>query len=130
MDAFHSVLANAGATLPRRDAVDRRVVEMVRTGKVLTTNGIINDPREVGGYPDYRFSAADVLPDTDHDGMPDTWEIKHQLNPASTGDGTLDTDDDGYTNVEEYLNGTDPRGKVDYTDLDNNVDTISRAEAA
>jgi hypothetical protein len=110
--------------------VDRRVVETVRTGKVLTTNGIVRDPREVGGYPDYRFSAEDVLPDTDHDGMPDNWETKHGLNPTSAGDGALDTDGDGYTNVEEYLNGTDPREKVDYTNLGNNVDTISRAEAA
>ena len=130
MDAFYSVLANGGATLPKRDAVDRRVVETVRTGKVLTTNGIVNDPREVGGYPDYRFSAEDVLLDTDHDGMPDTWETKHGLNPASTGDGALDTDGDGYTNVEEYLNGTDPREKVDYTNLGNNVDTISSREPA
>ena len=36
-----------------------------------------------------------------------------------------DADGDGYTNVEEYLNGTDPRKKMDYTNLDNNVDTIS-----
>jgi hypothetical protein len=32
---------------------------------------------------------------------------------------------DGYTNVEEYLNGIDPRQNIDYTNLGNNVDTIS-----
>jgi pectate lyase len=31
-EAFESVLGGAGATLPRRDAVDRRIVEEVRTG--------------------------------------------------------------------------------------------------
>jgi hypothetical protein len=124
-EAFRSVLAKAGATLPRRDAVDARVTETVRTGKVTTGNGIINDPREVGGYPTYSFAPGDVPPDTDHDGMPDEWEKKHELNPAEASDGSGDLDQDGYTNVEEYLNGTNPREKIDYRNLGHNIDTIS-----
>jgi pectate lyase len=124
VDAYRSVLAKAGATRPRRDAVDARVIQAVRTGQVTTGNGIINDPKEVGGYPDYAFSPADVPVDTDHDGMPDAWENRHGLNPEDPSDSCLDSDADGYTNVEEYLNGTNPREKVDYTNLDNNVDTI------
>lgn len=125
MEAFNSVLAKAGATLPKRDAVDARVIEMVRTGEVGTNNGIVNDPREVGGYPNYSFSPEDIPTDGDHDGMPDDWEIQYQLNPAEAGDGSTDVDGDGYTNVEEYLNGTSPREKINYTNLGNNVDTIS-----
>ena len=125
MEAFDSALAKAGATLPKRDAVDIRVIDTVRTGKVITANGIVNDPREVGGYPSYSFSPEDVPADTDHDGMPDTWEVKHQMDPVKASDGSIDSDGDGYTNVEEYLNGTDPRQKIDYTNLGNNVDTIS-----
>jgi len=125
MDAFNTVLSRAGATLPKRDAVDVRVTEMVRTGKFIRENGIVNDPREVGGYPSYGFSPEDVPADTDHDGMPDAWEKEHQLDPAKASDGSIDSDGDGYTNVEEYLNGTDPRQKIDYTNLGNNVDTIS-----
>ncbi len=125
MEAFQSVLAKSGATRPRRDAIDARITEMVRTGKVSVGNGIINDPREVGGYPDYAFSPGDVPTDSDHDGMPDEWEETHQLNPAEPADGNLDSDQDGYTNVEEYLNGTNPREKIDYRNLANNVDTIS-----
>ena len=119
------MLAKAGATRPRRDAVDARVAEMVRTGKVSGGNGIINDPQEVGGYPDYSFSPGDVPADGDHDGMPDAWEKEYRLNPADAMDGNLDSDLDGYTNVEEYLNGTNPREKIDYRNLGNNVDTIS-----
>lgn len=125
MDAFKTVLTKAGATLPKRDAVDIRVIDSVRTGKVITANGIVNDPREVGGYPRYSFSPEEVPVDSDHDGMPDTWETSHQLDPAKASDGSADADGDGYTNVEEYLNGTDPRRKIDYTDLGNNVDSIS-----
>ena len=33
-EAYESVLANAGATRPKRDAVDERVIKMVRTGQV------------------------------------------------------------------------------------------------
>ena len=124
-EAFESVLAKAGATLPKRDAVDRRVTESARTGRLVTANGIVNDPREVGGYPDYSFSPGNVPADSDHDGMPDDWEEKHQLNPFKVGDGAIDSDGDGYTNVEEYLNGTNPRQEIDYTNLGNNVDTIS-----
>jgi pectate lyase len=125
MDAFNTVLAKAGATLPKRDPIDIRVIDTVRTGKVITANGIVNDPREVGGYPSYSFSQEDVPPDTDHDGMPDTWEKQYQFNPAKVDDGPMDADGDGYTNVEEYLNGTNPRQKIDYTNFENNVDTIS-----
>ncbi len=124
LEAFESVLAKAGATLPRRDAVDVRVTNMVRTGEVKG-NGIVNDPVEVGGYPDYTFSPSEVPADTDHDGMPDTWEKKYELNPQDASDGSMDSDGDGYTNVEECLNGTDPREKIDYTNLGNNIDTIS-----
>ncbi len=48
-----------------------------------------------------------VLADADSDGMPDTWETNYSLN-ASTGDATLDSDNDGVSNLDEYLAGTDP----------------------
>jgi pectate lyase len=123
--AFDTVLAKAGATLPKRDAVDARVTEMVRSGKPTVGNGIIKDPEEVGGYPKYSFTAGDVAADTDKDGMPDEWEKKHALNASDPADGAIDTDKDGYSNVEEFLNGTNPAEKVDYSNLDNNVDKIS-----
>jgi pectate lyase len=124
-EAYETVLAKAGATLPKRDAVDVRVIEMVRTGKPTVGNGIIKDPAEVGGYPQYTFDPKSLPADTDGDGMPDAWETSHGLNPNDPKDGALDTDGDGYTNVEEFLNGTNPQEKVDYGNLDNNVDTIS-----
>jgi len=50
--------------------------------------------------------------DTDADGLPDDWEVANQLNPQSTtgDDGASgDVDHDGYTNLQEFLAGTDPR---------------------
>lgn len=99
------VLAGAGATLPARDAVDFRIVEEVRNGG----GRVINSPKDVGGHPAFTTSAA--LPDTDEDGMSDAWETSHRLNPANSADGSADADGDGYTNVEEFLNATDPQAR-------------------
>ena len=49
--------------------------------------------------------------DSDHDAMPNTWETVHGLNPHDASDGPKDADGDGYTNVEEFLNGTDVNSK-------------------
>ena len=125
LEAYETVLKKAGATLPKRDAVDVRVTEMVRSGKPTSGDGIIKTPEEVGGYPAYAFKPEEVPADGDNDGMPDEWEQKHGLAAADASDGSADADKDGYTNVEEFLNGTDPKQAIDYANLDNNVDTIS-----
>jgi alpha-tubulin suppressor-like RCC1 family protein len=45
--------------------------------------------------------------DTDADGIPDGWEVNHNLNPL-VNDAAADPDGDGYTNLQEYQNNTDP----------------------
>jgi hypothetical protein len=145
--AYETVLAQAGATRPRRDPVDTRVVETVRTGRVtaqpgpdlaaslggvgyqagtiaeiaaLVPRGIITHPSQVGGYPEYRGTP---YPDADHDGLPDAWETAHGLNPRDPADARADANGDGYQNIEDFLNGFDPRAaKVDWTRPANNVD--------
>jgi len=44
--------------------------------------------------------------DADADMMPTWWENKHQLDDNNAEDSALDADDDGLTNLEEYLAGT------------------------
>jgi hypothetical protein len=147
--AYEHVLVNAGATLPRRDAVDMRIIEQVRTGVIpprtiapgsvekakfygyanrwtaalseSVAKGFITDPAEVGGWPEYKGTPA---PDADSDGMQDAWETRHGLNPHDLSDAVQDADNDGYTNIEEYLNGTGPRQFVDYTKPENNADPL------
>ncbi len=46
---------------------------------------------------------------SDNDGMPDVWEMDQGLDPASATDCWADPDNDGYGNLEEFLNGTDPQ---------------------
>lgn len=47
------------------------------------------------------------LADTDGDGMHDSWETAKGLNPNSAADRDTDADSDGYTNLTEYLQGSD-----------------------
>jgi hypothetical protein len=97
-DAFARVLQEVGASLPKRDAVDRRIIENVRNG----TGRIIDSEESVGGWP--VLTSVSPPEDSDHDGMPDTWERTKGLNPNDETDGAFDRNNDGYTNVEEYLN--------------------------
>lgn len=56
-----------------------------------------------------------VRPDADHDGLPDGWELRYGLNPNSDqGDDGADGDPDGdsFSNLHEYLSGTDPMSDV------------------
>jgi len=96
--ACAAVLAHAGASLPRRDAVDERIVSEAKSG----TGRIIDSQWEVGGWPVYRSTRPPA--DRDRDGMPDAWETAHGLNPEDAADAAADRDGDGYTNLEEYLN--------------------------
>jgi hypothetical protein len=111
-DAYEAVLADAGSTLPVRDAVDTRIVQETRTGTASGSSpggsatyglrqGIIDSQTDVGGWPEYQAGVAP--PDTDHDGMPDAWETRHGLNPTSDTDGNS-LGATGYTHLEEYLN--------------------------
>jgi Fungalysin metallopeptidase (M36)/Bacterial TSP3 repeat len=46
--------------------------------------------------------------DTDGDGIPDSYELSHGMNPNDPTDAALDSDGDGQTNLQEYLAGTNP----------------------
>jgi len=109
-DAFDAVLApgGAGATqalacdgtrLERRDPIDQRIVDDVQNG----TGAIIDDPSEVGGYP--FVDPGTPCPDADLDGMPDEFETLQGLDPGDPSDHAGDADADGYTNLEEFLDG-------------------------
>jgi pectate lyase len=100
--AFERVLADGGATRPRRDPVDARIVSQVRE----KTGAIIDSQREVGGWP--ALKSATPPQDSDQDGMPDAWERRQGFQPRDPTDANRDRDGDGYTNVEEFLNETQP----------------------
>jgi len=125
LDAHKYVLTNVGATLPKRDPVDTRVVEQVRTGKIKYIEnvklpdfnfehrrlprdsykqGIITEIAQVGGYPEYKGTP---YKDSDDDGMPDAYELKNGLNPKDASDAAK-IGKSGYANIEVYLNSVVP----------------------
>ena len=121
-EAYAKVLADVGATRPRQDVIDRRIIAEVREGTTHCTGtrgpasdppgknfaGIIDtqdDVKDAAGsanfpWPEYRTFGGPV--DSDHDGIPDDWERRAGLNPNDPRDAS-DAHDDGYTNLEKYL---------------------------
>ena len=108
--AKDAVLANSGNNAgiacdgtwyARRDSIDTRVVNDVKNG----TGRIIDSPSEVGGW--ITPAAGVGCADGDKDGMPNEWEAIYGFD-ANVKDNNGDKDGDGYTNVEEFFNGTNP----------------------
>ena len=62
--------------------------------------------------------------DSDHDGLQDEWENQHGLNPGNPADANADADNDGFTNMEEFMAGTDPRDSKSHPDY---LDSLSVA---
>ncbi len=141
-EAFEVVLNGAGATLPRRDTVDERIIREVKTGKVWSEgkwftpkpmkglarnnigeagNGIITDPSQVGGYPDYK---GEPIKDLCPDGIPLSWKVKFHLDTNDVELGQKDLQGDGYTVMDKYLDGLDPTKKIDWTSPQSNVNTL------
>jgi pectate lyase len=119
-EAYASVLENSGATLPKRDAVDARIVEETRRGTATyegvsykrekkvadesKKSGMIDSQNDVGGWPELNSTPAPA--DSDHDGMPDEWETAQGLDPQDAADRNK-LADNGYTMLELYLNRID-----------------------
>lgn len=113
-EAYDTVLANAGANYPKLDYIDSRYITEVSTGTYTYKGskqgllGIIDSQNDAGGYPNEETFEHATTPedfDTDVDGMEDAWELKHGLNPNDSTDGAAFTlSNEGYTNVEMYLN--------------------------
>ena len=87
------------------DTVDLLVqTEAVSEGRLPDgLNSIVRFGQPTPGAPNQLSS-----PDADHDGMDDDWERLDGLDPASATDADRDPDNDGASNLQEFLAGTDP----------------------
>ena len=111
------VLASAGATAPYRDSIDSYVVLDVKnnTGSIIDCVDFCNytDPKGKGttgskrvrlSNPWAQYTTESYPADADNDGIPDSWENEHGLNPNDPSDASQ-TAPGGYTWIEEYANG-------------------------
>jgi hypothetical protein len=58
--------------------------------------------------PTWGWKLNPTRSDSDNDGMLDGFEVKYALNPTNATDKDLDSDHDGWTNLQEYQKGTNP----------------------
>ncbi len=100
-DALNTVLHHSGSQWWSRTSTDTRVVNDVRSAG--TAGDLIYDPSEVGGWPTEAEIHRPADWDIDGDGMPGYWELEHGLDPE-VANNNADFDNDGYTDVEEYIN--------------------------
>ena len=113
-DAYSRVLSYVGCS-KSRDSYDQEIISDVANGKASHQGsgldaGFINTQNDLkpanadatwSPWPTLNSTAAPT--DTDGDGMPDAWENANGLNAADASDGAA-LCDDGYTNLEHYLN--------------------------
>ncbi len=89
-------------------AYDQDWLQNWRHAATLAGNAILTNVTAAGGAP------MEVIVDTDHDGLPDWWEILYAcggLNPnVTTGNAGADgdVDSDGISNMQEYLANSSP----------------------
>ena len=114
-DAYDRVLDEVGASgqitcdgswAYMRDELDDRIVEQVRTRSGPGGDSGVDDPSDFVGVP--HLAQGGACADSDGDGMPDEFESRYGLDPDDGSDASRDPDGDGFTNIEEYVNGTEP----------------------
>ncbi len=95
------VSAGNAATTGATRSADGRVIAFASAASDLAAG-------DGNALPDvFTFTIPEIsLTDSDHDGLPDEWESHYFGNLNQNGSGDLDQD--GQTNAEEYLAGTDP----------------------
>jgi hypothetical protein len=107
-NALNHVIQYVGASLNSyRDAVDSLLISQLTSygtaGQIINTEDDNGIPGNVGTVP-----GGTAPTDTDQDGMPDSWEDENDLNKNNPDDGNDDYNNDGFTNLEEYLNSLIP----------------------
>lgn len=109
-EAYTNVLADVGCNVPALDEHDKRVLRETRDGTTTFKGsksgipGLPDTQDDVGGWEDYPEIHRPANWDTDHDGLPDAWELARGLNPKDAADSAAFAKSSGYTNLEIYLN--------------------------
>ncbi len=110
-EAYNNVLENVGANtyfddngIPQfyLDSYDNTKINNVK-------NNISTEPKKYSNWviPNLPANTRPSNYDVDKDGMADAWERLNGLNPSDPNDGNLDRNNDGYTNLEDFLNQVD-----------------------
>jgi 3-phytase len=119
-EAYNKIIADAGPNKQisaisgefktQRDSVDTRIINNLKTRQGKFLNGVDAAAPNIS-WP--VLASGPVAIDTDNDGIADAWEERNFGNLTRGGqvDSSSDFDGDGYTDLEEYLNNTNPKVK-------------------
>lgn len=104
-DAFTQTINYVGNSWWSREPIDARIMANVQnnTGPPNGIGAAAPDASELAALLATPVTTRAAGWDIDNDGMPDSWEIAHNLNPNLATDSKLDFDGDGYVNLQEYL---------------------------
>ncbi|MBD3793502.1 MAG: hypothetical protein IE889_04990 [Campylobacterales bacterium] len=118
-------LNDQGEWVMHRDPIDQRILAEYLNGQGV----LVQKVDDVGGWPvyvgvgDYKYVAerdfirhlqayqldqGEAYVDSDGDGMPDKWEDRYGLDKHNKRDAIMDKNENGYDNLEEFLNGAKP----------------------
>ncbi len=95
-EAYDKVLKNVGATLPKRDAIDARIVNDVKN----LTGRVINNTTEVGGEIDLNMETTETRVFS----IPNDWITQKNLSSYNENDIISEGEYKGYTLIEAYVN--------------------------
>jgi hypothetical protein len=129
-DAYNKIVADVGASYPRRDQVDNLMIsDLMSKGTTATYVYVQTDLTTqfgfINGGAGHVYGAPAPL-DTDNDGMPDIWEDANGLNKNLADALSVSTSHAPYLNIEVYINGLTnetppdfviPPSNINFTDL-------------
>lgn len=90
------------------ESIQRSFVGTMMSCRIRIRANVDADSDGLTDWEEFILGTSYTLDDTEEDGMPDGWEYRYLLDPFYDDSGE-DPDEDGASNLEEYLAGTDPR---------------------
>lgn len=95
-EAYDIVLENVGATIPKRDAIDARIIDDVKH----LTGRVINNATEVGGLIDFDLGTTETRVFE----VDESWISENGLSAYGETDIITEGDYAGYSLIEAYVN--------------------------
>ncbi|MGQ1945664.1 LamG-like jellyroll fold domain-containing protein [Geofilum sp. OHC36d9] len=99
-EAYSWIVDSVGKILPARDEVDTYLINQLTS--LGTLGATISSENELPTNGPGKIYRGPVLTDSDNDGIPDEWEVI--LGTNSAVDDAMIAGEDGYTNIERYIN--------------------------